>query len=177
MGRGLVEHDDVRGLQEKPGEGDALLLASRQPVATVTDDGVEAVGQRLDEERIWAPARASCISPSVASGRRRAGSPGSSRGTGGRPGSPPDRSRSEAKVGSRTSRPLMRTAPERRRRGAGHEVADRGLARPRGTDERDELARLGARSSHRRAPGSTASGPRPRPTRARRGTPLLPSGS
>ena len=45
----LVEHHDVGRLEQQPGDGQALLLAARQAVAAVADDGVEAVGQRLDE--------------------------------------------------------------------------------------------------------------------------------
>ena len=42
---GLVEQHDSRGLQQQPGQGDPLFLAARQPVATITHDGVQAVGQ------------------------------------------------------------------------------------------------------------------------------------
>ena len=69
MGGGLVEDDDVRRLEEEAGEGDALLLAAREPVAAVADDGVEPVGQRLDERAGSArPSMASWSSSSVASG-------------------------------------------------------------------------------------------------------------
>ena len=51
VGGRLVEHDDVRRLEQQPGDGDALLLAAGEPVAAVADDGVEAVGQRLDERQ------------------------------------------------------------------------------------------------------------------------------
>ncbi len=47
----LVEHDDVRRLEQQPGQGEALLLAARQPVAAVADHGVEPVGQRLDQRQ------------------------------------------------------------------------------------------------------------------------------
>ena len=47
--RGLVEHHDVGRLEEQPGQGDTLLLAAREPVAPLADDGVEAVGQLADQ--------------------------------------------------------------------------------------------------------------------------------
>ena len=45
VGRGLVQHDDLGRLQQQPGDGHALLLAAREPVAAVADDGVQPVGE------------------------------------------------------------------------------------------------------------------------------------
>ena len=45
---GFVEDHDRRVLQQQPRDGEALLLAARQPVAALADDGVVAVGQRRD---------------------------------------------------------------------------------------------------------------------------------
>ena len=36
-------------LQQQPGDGQALAFAAGEPVATIADDGVEAVGQGPDE--------------------------------------------------------------------------------------------------------------------------------
>ena len=47
--RGLVQHHDVGRLEDEAGQGDALLLAAREPVAPLADDGVEAVGQLADQ--------------------------------------------------------------------------------------------------------------------------------
>ena len=47
--RRLVEHDDVGRLEHEAGQGDPLLLAAREPVAPLADDGVEPVGQVADE--------------------------------------------------------------------------------------------------------------------------------
>ena len=41
--------DDGRVLQQHPGDGQALLLAARQAVAPLADDGVVAVGQGGDD--------------------------------------------------------------------------------------------------------------------------------
>ncbi len=49
MRRGLVEHDDGGPLEEHPGDGEALLLASRQAVAPLPDQRLVAVGQRHDD--------------------------------------------------------------------------------------------------------------------------------
>ena len=49
MGGRLVEDDDVRRLQQHPGDGDALLLPAAQAVAAVADDGVETGGEGVDE--------------------------------------------------------------------------------------------------------------------------------
>ena len=51
MGGRLVEDDDLGRLQQQARDGDALLLAAREAVAAVADDGVEAVRQRLDERQ------------------------------------------------------------------------------------------------------------------------------
>ena len=45
----LVEEQDRRVLEDRPGDRDALALAARQPRAAVADDRVVAVGQRADE--------------------------------------------------------------------------------------------------------------------------------
>ena len=49
VGGRFVEDEDVGGLQDQAGEGDALFFADAQPVAPFADDGVEPVGQRGDE--------------------------------------------------------------------------------------------------------------------------------
>jgi hypothetical protein len=86
VGGGLVEHDDVGRLEQQPGDGDALLLAARQPVAAVADHGVEAVGQRLDQRQdLRGPQRLDqLVLGGVGLGVEQVG--GSCRGTGGRPG-------------------------------------------------------------------------------------------
>ena len=48
-GGGLVEDHDGGVLEQHAGDGQALLLAARQPVAALADDGVVAVGQRGDD--------------------------------------------------------------------------------------------------------------------------------
>ena len=66
---GLVEHQHRRVAQDRPGDGDALLLAAGEAVAALADDGVVAVGQRRDEVVDLRGARAaSSSSSSVASG-------------------------------------------------------------------------------------------------------------
>ena len=45
----FVEDHDRRVLQQEPRDREALLLAARHPVPALADDGVETVGQRLDE--------------------------------------------------------------------------------------------------------------------------------
>ena len=52
---GLVEDHDRRVLQQQPGDGQALLLAAAQPVATLADHGVVAVGQLARRCRGSAP--------------------------------------------------------------------------------------------------------------------------
>ena len=49
MARRLVEDHDRGVLQQHARDRDALLLAARQPVAALADDGVVAVGQRGDD--------------------------------------------------------------------------------------------------------------------------------
>ncbi len=49
--RGLVEQQDGRVAQHRPRDGDALLLAARQPRAALAQFGGEALRQRLDEVR------------------------------------------------------------------------------------------------------------------------------
>ena len=49
VGRGLVQDDNARVLQDHPGDRHALLLAAAEPVAALADDGVVSVGQRTDE--------------------------------------------------------------------------------------------------------------------------------
>ena len=46
VGGGLVEDDDGRALEQDPGDGQPLLLAAREPVAALADEGVVALGQR-----------------------------------------------------------------------------------------------------------------------------------
>ena len=43
---GVVEDQDPRVGEERPGQRDALALAARQREAPLADDGVVAVGQR-----------------------------------------------------------------------------------------------------------------------------------
>ena len=69
VGRGLVEHDDARSLEQQPGDGQPLLLAAREPVAAVADDRVEPLGEGVDEPETWAAREAARICSSVASGR------------------------------------------------------------------------------------------------------------
>src|SRR5690606_38462420 len=47
----LVEHDDPRILDDRPGDRDPLALADRQEAAGLTDHRAVAVGQCLDE--VW----------------------------------------------------------------------------------------------------------------------------
>ena len=46
---GLVEHEQRAAAQQGPCQPEPLLLAGREPVPTVADDGGEAVGQVVDE--------------------------------------------------------------------------------------------------------------------------------
>ena len=48
VARRLVEDHDRRVLEQQPGDRQALLLAARQAVAALADDGVVAVGERGD---------------------------------------------------------------------------------------------------------------------------------
>ena len=48
VARRLVEDHHLRILEQQAGDGDALLLAARQAVAALADDGVVAVGERGD---------------------------------------------------------------------------------------------------------------------------------
>ena len=45
MGRRLVQDDDLRRLEQQPGNGQTLLLAAGEAVTPIADHGVEAVGQ------------------------------------------------------------------------------------------------------------------------------------
>ena len=45
VGRRLVEHHDIGCLEQQAGDGEPLLLPSREPVTAVTDEGVEALRQ------------------------------------------------------------------------------------------------------------------------------------
>ena len=68
--RGVVEHQDPRVGEERPGQGDALALAARQGEAPLADDGVVAVGQARDElVGLGRRGRRPATSSSVASGR------------------------------------------------------------------------------------------------------------
>ena len=49
MSGGLVEDDHPRTLEEQPGDRQPLLLTAGEPVPTVADNGVEALGQGVDE--------------------------------------------------------------------------------------------------------------------------------
>ncbi len=49
VGGGLVEDEDARVAQDHPGDRDALLLPTGQPVPAFPDDCVVPVGQRRDE--------------------------------------------------------------------------------------------------------------------------------
>ncbi len=49
VGGGLVEDDDVGGLEEEAGDGEALLLASRESVAAIADEGVDAIREALHQ--------------------------------------------------------------------------------------------------------------------------------
>ena len=56
--RGLVEDHDRRVGEQHAGDGQPLLLAARHAVAPLADDGVEPVGERLDDgQDLSRPAR------------------------------------------------------------------------------------------------------------------------
>ena len=172
--RRLVEDQDPRILQQDPRDRDPLLLAARQLVAALADDRVVAVGQLrdpvVDRRRAGRRARAP---PRSRRASRRAGCPGSRRGTGTSPGSrtrsprPSDCERDRADVVAvDLDRALVDVVEPR------DQVGRRRLARARRADERHELARAGPRSRCPRArrPGELGSrhdrlgrrGPRPR---------------
>ena len=46
---GLVEDEDRGIAQDRPRDRDALLLAAREPVAALADDGLVALGERGDQ--------------------------------------------------------------------------------------------------------------------------------
>src|SRR5690606_41755766 len=48
-GGGLVEDEDARALEERPRDGDALLLAARELEAALADLRLVLLRQRLDE--------------------------------------------------------------------------------------------------------------------------------
>ncbi len=48
MGGGLVEDQDLGVLEDDPGDRDALLLSSRQPVSALADDRVVTARHRGD---------------------------------------------------------------------------------------------------------------------------------
>ena len=103
---GLVEHHHGRCLQQQPGQGDPLLLAAGQPVAAVTHDRVQAVGQRGDQvPDLRRPACLDQFRLGSPRGGRTRGWPGSCRGTGARPGSP----RRPRRAATPESRPAGRT--------------------------------------------------------------------
>ena len=67
---GLVEDQEARVGDQRPGEGQELALAGREPPAALLDDGVEALGQVLDErERAHGVARPRAARRRSASGR------------------------------------------------------------------------------------------------------------
>ena len=49
VGRGLVEHDERGGVQQRPREGQALALPQGQPDSALADPGVPAVRERIDD--------------------------------------------------------------------------------------------------------------------------------
>src|SRR5215470_10720308 len=49
VGGGLVQNDDLRVAQDDPGDRQPLFFPAGQPVATLADDSVVAVGQGADE--------------------------------------------------------------------------------------------------------------------------------
>ena len=62
-GGGLVEHEDRRVAQDRPGDGEPLALAARQLLAPLADHRVVAVGQRCDEARGPRPGRRPARAP------------------------------------------------------------------------------------------------------------------
>ena len=55
---GLVEDEHGRVSQERPGQRDALALATRQPHSALAHDGLVSIGERLDEVvRVRGPRR------------------------------------------------------------------------------------------------------------------------
>ena len=68
VSRRLVEDDEPGALEQQPGDGEPLLLAAGEAVAAVTDDRVEAGGQRVDERPDLGDRSAATMSSSVAAG-------------------------------------------------------------------------------------------------------------
>ena len=58
VGGGLVEHHDVRRLEQQPSDRQPLALPAGEPVATVPHHRVEAVGQRATRPRSVRASRA-----------------------------------------------------------------------------------------------------------------------
>ena len=87
VGGRLVQDHHPRVGQQQPGDGQPLPLAAGQPVAALPDHGVQPVRQRGDQ--VVQPGPAQRV-PQLVLGRApawpAAGSPGPTRGTGGRPG-------------------------------------------------------------------------------------------
>ena len=69
VGGGLVEHHDLGRLEEQPGDGQPLLLASGEAVAAVAHHRVEAVGQGVDHGGDLGAGQGRGELASVASGR------------------------------------------------------------------------------------------------------------
>ena len=111
--RRLVEHQDRRVAQDRARDRDALLLAAREAVAALADDGVVALGQRRRSGRGSAPPRPPPRAPRRS--RRASRSAGSRAPSRGRDTSPARRRRpgrdSDANVRSRTSTSSIETRP------------------------------------------------------------------
>ena len=132
-------------LEQHAGDGQPLLLAARQAVAPLADDGVVALGQGGDEVvDARRPARVDqLVVGGVGPGVAQVGADGVVEQVGVL-GDHPDGARPGwSRVRSRTSWPSTRTAPDRHVVEAGDEVGQRGLARARRTDEGDHLPGLG----------------------------------
>ncbi len=140
--RRLVEDEQPGAFEEEPGDGEALLFPTGEPVAAVAHDGVESLRQRLDEVL---DLRATQRLPHVrfAGGRARESEVG------------PDGVVEEVRLLSdnpdggahRGQRclpqvhPLEANAPTARVIEARNEIGDRRLAGAAGPDERDQLPR------------------------------------
>ena len=170
-GRGAVVQDqEPRVDEERPGYGDALALPAGEPDAPLADDGVVAVGEPPDKPvglgrlgrghdlfvgRVWlaegdvVPARYP---------RRGASPAGLSRS-----GTAAMRASRRARRGRRALRPLGNVVEAR------DEVDERGLARARGPKDGDRLSRPGFETKPRRTPRVRCQGSGKRPRRTRPG--------
>ena len=154
---GLVEDEHGRVAQDRAGDRDALLLAAREAVAALADDGVVALGQRGDQvvDASGAGGRLDLLVGGV--GTREAQvlrAPW--RGRGRSPGRPRRRS-PPATRSSRRARRRRRcvTAPALDVVEAGGQVAERGLARRRSRPR----SRCGCRRGRRGRRRSSVHGP------------------